>query len=411
MKIFYYLIILLFSSFQAYCQPNSGLHIGNSFPNIEFKKIINYKSPTASFSDFKGKLLILDFMYTTCGPCISILPSLDSLQSHFKTKMQIILVSPENPEIIRAFLKKRPNLHLPFVANDTTLSKLFPHVYISHIAWINPKGIVNAITYSEYINAKNIEALLSGERINWPVKREIPDYDFTQPLLKLNVANMPEESFPAKYYYTAIINYLPGVQKNNIVVADSVNNLTHTSLINYSILELYEILYNRIRLPFTQIIIRVKKEDRLIYNSRKEYFDVWKKKNNYCIEATLPGDIPPAEQKMKLIKDLDFYLGLNSILVKRKVNCVVLKNFRQTQEHSENTKTKSLRLGSIVGLLNNRINKMPLIDETTGTIYLNLPITESQIDDYTYLKKILYQYGIEMVTEKREIEFLVITQS
>ena len=53
------------------------LKIGDKVPDIEFKNIINYKSKTARLSDFKGKLVILDFWGTWCTSCIAAFPKME----------------------------------------------------------------------------------------------------------------------------------------------------------------------------------------------------------------------------------------------------------------------------------------------------------------------------------------------
>jgi hypothetical protein len=71
---------------------------------------------------------------------------------------------------------------------------------------------------------------------------------------------------------------------------------------------------------------------------------------------------------------------------------------------------EGLTLGSVVGTLNHQINAVPVIDETRGKTYLILPFTEEQVANNGYLRKTLADYGIEVTTEYREIEFLVIKQ-
>ncbi len=64
----------------------------------------------------------------------------------------------------------------------------------------------------------------------------------------------------------------------------------------------------------------------------------------------------------------------------------------------------------ITYILNNEVGATPVIDETTGTTYVAIPITEQQLTDKAYLRKMLGQYGLELIPEKRELEFLVITE-
>lgn len=385
-----------------------ALTIGDTVPDITITNVYNYPDSTIRLSDLKGRLVILDFMATTCIPCIKVLPRFDSLQKQYSERIQIILVSPENAERIQSFLRKSNSLHFPLAA-DSNSAKYFPHTYISHVGWINPNGIVCAITHTEYVNSKNIQTVLKGQKINWPVKRDIPDYDFTQHLLQLNERIMPNEALPAHYYYTAIVNYLPGVPKYNKVIEDSTNNSTHISLINFAILELYKILFRRFQIPLSHIVLDAKTKEQLIYNPALGYFETWKRSHVHCVEATLPFRISEEQQREKLINDIAFYFGLNASLERRFVDCLVLRNKNGVSKKT--SINDGLTVGSIVGMLNNQLDAVPVIDETQGTVYLKLPITEAEAINNSHLRKILNEYGIELTSEQREIEFLVINQS
>jgi peroxiredoxin len=406
MKLIYCFMILLLP-FMSTGQTVKPLQIGDTVPDIIISNVYNHSGSTIHISDLKSKLIILDFMATTCVPCIKVLPRFDSLQKQFGKRLQIILVSPEKSQRIQAFLKTHNSLNLP-LASDSNSAKYFPHTYISHVVWINPNGVVCAITHTEYVNSKNIQTVLNGQKVNWPVKRDIPDYDYTQHLLQLNKNNMPNEALPANYCYTAILNYLPGVQKYNKVTEDSTNNSTHISLINFSILELYKILFQRFQIPLSHIVVDEKTKEQLFYNPSSEYFETWKRDNIHCLEATLPSGIPAEQQRKKLIRDIGFYFGLNASLEKRSMQCLVLKN--KAGVSKKTSSKEGITFGSVVGSLNNQLGAIPVIDETEGTAYLKLPITEEEPKDHSYLRKILNDHGVEITTEKREIELLLIKQ-
>ncbi|MBE9602590.1 TlpA disulfide reductase family protein, partial [Pedobacter sp. MC2016-24] len=69
-------------------------------------KLMNYKSKTAKFSDFRGKLVILDFWNTHCAPCVKELPGMDSLQEEFGRKIAIIPVTRNELPQVQSYFKK-----------------------------------------------------------------------------------------------------------------------------------------------------------------------------------------------------------------------------------------------------------------------------------------------------------------
>ena len=71
-------------------------NIGQTLPDVRLDSMVNYGKPGAKLSDFKGKLVVIDFFATWCSSCRIHLPAMDSLQRKYKDKLQIIMVSSWN---------------------------------------------------------------------------------------------------------------------------------------------------------------------------------------------------------------------------------------------------------------------------------------------------------------------------
>ena len=159
---------------QAVDVTTKGLQIGQEVPNVTLTNLHNYKdasgkvATTAKLSDFKGKLIILDFWATWCAPCIASIPKLERLQKQFEGKLQILPVTYQQGKDVLLFLanlkEKQQRIvgSLPNVFADTELIKLFPHVYLPHYVWIDQKGVVKAITNGKPINELDINKALNG---------------------------------------------------------------------------------------------------------------------------------------------------------------------------------------------------------------------------------------------------------
>src|SRR5688572_7574854 len=65
---------------------SKGLQVGNKMPDIPLGVVINNKTGKTRFSEFKGKLLILDFWDTYCSSCIEGFPKMVQLQKEFGDK-------------------------------------------------------------------------------------------------------------------------------------------------------------------------------------------------------------------------------------------------------------------------------------------------------------------------------------
>jgi thiol-disulfide isomerase/thioredoxin len=87
----------------------TALKIGDKVPDIEFK-MLNHSSKSTKLSDYRGKVVILDFWTTFCTPCVAKFPQLDSLQKANSDLVKILLVNQDdlskNPDRVNVFLAK-----------------------------------------------------------------------------------------------------------------------------------------------------------------------------------------------------------------------------------------------------------------------------------------------------------------
>lgn len=178
-KTFLFIIFSFFLAFDSSAQTaqKQVLSIGDAVPeSLWSSNHTIYKDgniDNQSLEKYRGKLLILDFWSTWCGPCIRSLPELDSIGKMFGDKVQVILVTKNTNQILSSFLKSNDyakGVKLPFILNDSILNSHFPHRSISHQIFIDSKGIVRAITGINGVTIKNIQAIVNGNPINFPLK-------------------------------------------------------------------------------------------------------------------------------------------------------------------------------------------------------------------------------------------------
>ncbi|WP_345949166.1 TlpA disulfide reductase family protein [Mucilaginibacter sp. PAMB04274] len=198
----YIVLAVLCLNFSVWAQVNQavgtagrGIRIGQPVPDITLTGLIHYKdrtghpAGTAKLADFKGKLLILDFWATWCSPCIAMIPRMDSLQKRFDGQLQFLSVTYQSANEVNAFMAKftrqqHRTYDIPELVGDKALNNLFPHSSLPHFVWIDPDGIVRAITDQNAVNMKNINNLLLHQDIKAPVKQDVAllPYDRTKPL-------------------------------------------------------------------------------------------------------------------------------------------------------------------------------------------------------------------------------------
>ncbi len=70
--------------------------VGSEAPDFTLRK---FAGPTASLSDFRGDLVLLDFWSTTCGPCERQMPHLKSLESEFADDgFRVVSINTDPPQ-------------------------------------------------------------------------------------------------------------------------------------------------------------------------------------------------------------------------------------------------------------------------------------------------------------------------
>jgi len=414
MKLIYCFMIFLWPLLSN-SQTVRPLSIGDTVPDISLGTIINYSKPMAKFSDFKNKVVVLDFMSTGCVSCIESLPRFDSLQKQYGDKLKIILVIAESEVSVQSFLKRKNivNLNFTAIAADTILSQLFPHTYISHDVIIM-NGVVKAITYPEYITASNLDHLLKNQKISLPVKRDITAFQYDRPLLHLNESIIPDFSYPAHVSYSVVTSYMDNVPWRYNIVRDTINDVIRISFINVPVLALYtDILYDGLLRP-AFISLHVSDTSRYAYQPGGELTQEWIRKNTYCYEGSFPLDFSLDSIKRKIVRDLNFYFQLNGSMQKKEVQCLVIVRDNTSgisnpvkKYNAENGKS----LQSVVFDLNGHYGAMPVIDESgCGELKLH-GISINELIDIPTLRKKLKDYGLKIITAYRTINMFLLEEN
>ncbi|HFS66891.1 MAG TPA: TlpA family protein disulfide reductase [Flavobacteriia bacterium] len=95
-----------FEKWQAQQNPNTGFKPGEAAPDFEATDI---EGNTYKLADLKGKIVVLNFWFTTCPPCIMEIPELNKIASKYKKNGVLFLaVTFDNKEKVTNFLKEHP---------------------------------------------------------------------------------------------------------------------------------------------------------------------------------------------------------------------------------------------------------------------------------------------------------------
>ena len=129
-----------------------------SLMDIEGKKL--------DLADYRGKVVVLDFWATWCGPCRAAIPHLNELADRLQGKpVQFIAITDEDQKLVESFLKKSPMHAWVGLDTDRSMFKAYDVEGIPHTVVIDQKGRIAAVTYPTMLTEQHVNDLLAGRRL------------------------------------------------------------------------------------------------------------------------------------------------------------------------------------------------------------------------------------------------------
>lgn len=404
-------------------QPSGKmLSVGDPVPDVTLSRLVNYPQASGRLSDFRGKLLILDFWATWCASCLHGFPKLQALQQDFTGQLQVLLVNADttgdDEKKVAAFFEKRRQKDgspytLPSVVGDTELTAYFSHKLLPHYVWIK-EGRVVAITGSEEVTRENIRALLNGQTPPLRVKQDVLDYDREKPLLREG----PDEAWTALRYSSVLTGPL-GLPTASGLVRDSAAGTVRLFFTNTPILSLLQYASGA-HLPASRILLEVGEPQRLRPAGGETSFS---REQTYCYELILPLE-REGELRHFMQRDLERYFGYYASLEVRALKCLVLREIEDAgskdrdpkrnkkgsdgkKERGQDHKTYS-SIGHLATVLSHQL-PWPVVSDVKKDRPLTLPRNPggSLAHWWTTLRPL----GLTLCDDVRELEVLVIREA
>lgn len=430
------------------------LKVGDKMPDIPLGTVINNHTGKKKFSDFRGKLLILDFWNTSCGSCIAKWPYMEKLQSQFGDSIQIFIVNTtEDQKAIESKMKflqrNNPQFHLPTlpsIVNATVLQKLFPHKYVPYHVWIGPNGRIKV--EGSFLNTypEKIRDFLVGKSITYIVNSDGEIYDPKKPLSAQVNAPKSNTILYSSFFTRFNDEFGLGHTAQADELKDTVSHTWRTTFRNNDVVQLYRYAtyyclldsahkYISIKKPMSRYCLAI--SDTLSYT---RYFlpedkvtDESYKRSSYCYEIITPDNISDETRRKYILDDLNRYftnlLNIKIIFEHRNVTCYTLtagENFRKYQSLDNVVSSSEIQtinnqkmirytcysfkeiFENVFGAFENDKRQMNLLNETnfSGKVDITLPYEVKSVDE---LNKALAPYDLHIQEEMRNINMMVIT--
>jgi thiol-disulfide isomerase/thioredoxin len=413
-----------------YSKSVPELFVGDEVPDIVIENVVNYGKSTVRISDFRGKLLIIDFWATWCSPCIDAFPKLDLLQKKFNNDIAILSISKEPGNTVNNMLYKLRERGIPATPvafGDTILYKLFTHNVLPHYVWIGRDGVVKAFTGQKEINENNIRNMLDHETVELPIKNDYKlKLDYDKPIFSTN--QLLDNS--NLLFNSVLTKYIPGIytrssRRNNWIRCTS-----------HSLCLLVKIAFGEFSLEFLNnnrlILEGFNGYDSLILGRHspktKSQWNSIKRDHLYNYELVVPDSTFNQGQLFKIMQqDINRFLvtkGMQAGIEQRNVTMLALvrtssedklKTAGGVPKDAYSSLFLSLRnqpLFKFVTKLQSYITEegaIPIEDETGYRGKVDLDIN-ADLKNITQVNKELEKYDLKFVQKEKIISVIVISK-
>jgi uncharacterized protein (TIGR03435 family) len=392
------LYILLGLAFITSCNKEGTIaQIGKPVPNYTFSKILNSNDNEISLQDLKGKVVILEFWATWCGPCIPAMKKLDSLQKEFKDELAVITISSENKERLEKFIKSSKTGLM--VVSDTMHSANFKYKVIPHSIIIDKNGIVRAITSPEHITKAVVSNLILKDQI----ELESKDDFYINPNLEVKLI----KSISNSNYRIELKNYDQEKRGSTRFLIDTEGNVNGIDIWNSTLPRLYQSLFD-VSSPSRIVFRDSLSENDFPYDKEYQY--------NFTLEVS-----SDYQNKWRTIgiAFLNENFDVNAKRGIKNLECYVLKNIDNTIEESSSDKTEYMFMGTILKTKKIKISQLaaylenftdvPVVDKTNLKGDYDIEF-EWQAEDPKTLHSELRTYGLifERSDEKLPVDVMEI---
>lgn len=136
--------VILCITIQTYAQPNKNYRfdVGDKLPKFKLK---NLDRETISSDSFKGRVLFINFWFTTCPPCKDEIPDLNKLKEHYGNRVQFISITFNSAKKVEKFLTETPYDFTHFPNAKTFISYMNISSFPTNVI-VDERGVIRHIS-------------------------------------------------------------------------------------------------------------------------------------------------------------------------------------------------------------------------------------------------------------------------
>ncbi len=170
-------VLVVVAGFHSFAASAHGPEVGKEAPSLNLSRVLQAPAGTsANWEALRGKVVVIDFWDTWCGPCRESIPHWNQLVDSFKgSPVRFLAISDENEQVVARFLKRTP-IH-GWVGLDGLGQSMRDAYRIEGIPTtviVNQKGIVVAVTHPIWLEPKHIEEVINTGSSSLPLPSKPP---------------------------------------------------------------------------------------------------------------------------------------------------------------------------------------------------------------------------------------------
>ncbi len=301
-----------------------SIYTGETWPDLQFKEVLNHHKPTLKFSDFPGKFFIIDLWAHSCAPCIEAFPHLDSLQAQFKDRLQIIMINPESKDSTVRYFQRMKKIYvpknIPMVTGEKALMKKLNDLgYL----WLDSSRVLRYAGNRNNTTEANIKKFLSKIPLTFKQNRAVPDLNIDVPLIAegegrwMDSINFYSYLFHHDFHMSSLRSSIPGQNgpPNRLCIP------------NLRVLSLYQAAFNRGSWEPYKVMpteVRVKDSSLFFEPTGEKSDENWQINHQYTYDVKVP--MSRADDIYKVMqRDLTLHFGLKAEVQILEKDCWVLE--------------------------------------------------------------------------------------
>lgn len=141
-------ILLAFLFFFLSCAEEKTLKVGDKAPDFLLKDLVDKEH---KLSDYKGKVVFLNFFASWCPYCVEEIPELNGLYEEFSENKEFVLLGiniRESKTKVAQFVKNKDIKYTILLDSDGKLAKVYQVVGIPLNVVIDKNGIIKFLDHS-----------------------------------------------------------------------------------------------------------------------------------------------------------------------------------------------------------------------------------------------------------------------